>query len=158
MATDDTTIIMAFLKEKELTIHQLSRIIGKSYAFTNKRAHLLISEGVLSEKQVGSAILCRLNFSSERTIATLVFNSILRRAQYPAGASNALIDKCSGLGVLIHFDRKLLLITDRAFPKLQINAVSESDFLKDARHMDLSSVIVLCNHEAFWRLVSRADA
>lgn len=72
------SIIKPFSKglKIELTIHQISKLIKKSYAFTNKEARDYIQSRVLNKKVVGNAILCSLNFKNDLAVALLALNSI----------------------------------------------------------------------------------
>lgn len=66
----------------ELTINQISKLLGKSYAFANKYCHQLKNENILIQKVIGSAILCTLNYENEITIGILTLVSLHKKSNY----------------------------------------------------------------------------
>lgn len=62
---------------RELTIRQISKLIKKSYAYTNKEVWELIKTGVLNSREIGKSVVCSLNLSNDMTRALLVFGSNL---------------------------------------------------------------------------------
>jgi DNA-binding transcriptional ArsR family regulator len=75
----DNEIIGSFVKsyDRELTINQIAKEIKKSYGSINQHVNLLIKKGLIIKREVGSAILCKLNYNSKKVMAYLVFNSML---------------------------------------------------------------------------------
>ena len=130
--TGQFEIINEFSKglEVELTINQISKNIGKSYAFTNKYVHELVKLDVIKTKIVGSAILCSLNFHNEITIASLVYNSIKQNGQTKNYKEDIVIK---------YKDKKL---TNKKQIKQKLSKI------------DFSTLKILKGHEIFWRLVA----
>ena len=72
-------IINLFCKDfsRELTIRQISKLIKKSYAYTNKEVWELINSEVLNKKEIGKSLICSLNFN-KLSKALLTYNSTIR--------------------------------------------------------------------------------
>jgi hypothetical protein len=158
MAEVDFGIIRALIesKGKELTIHQISCAIKKSYAYTNKYAHILIKKNILKGKEVGSSILCSVNFSSEAAIASLVYISMLKKAGLNQNEKMiSTIDKYSNLGIIFYFEGRLCLITDKSLKASNIISLSRESFIAQSGSFDLSDLVVLTGHESFWKLMAR---
>jgi hypothetical protein len=158
MITDELLIIEALIesRDKELTIHQISKVIKKSYAFTNKYAHSLIKAKVIRKKEIGPSILCSLNFLCEMTIASLVYISMLKKTRYETNERQEdAIDKYSKIGVLAHYNEKIMLISDEKVKDTRLRVISRQEFLSDVKSYDLSKFIVLANHEQFWKMVAK---
>jgi len=102
----------------------------------------LISEGVLNEKKVGSAILCSLNYKNEKTIGLLVLNSICKtkmKYKFPEEVSIAFSVK------------KTLYAIGSNVPK-KYSKIDNSQF-KDLVKSRLNQISVLKGHETFWRMI-----
>lgn len=71
----DLDIVMLYSKEvfRELTIRQISKLIGKSYAYTNKEAWKLIDKGVLKKKEIGKAIVCSLDIKNRLSFELMAY-------------------------------------------------------------------------------------
>jgi hypothetical protein len=152
----------------ELTIHQISKILKKSYAFTNKYTHELIQADILTKRAIGSAILCSLNFQNEETIAALVYNSIRKKTSFdnssvksPAKSQyhEIIQENESQNAIFIAYDQKLMAIfpDEKAFKsgKKETSAITYDSFRKDIKKYDFSKIVVLKEHERFWRLVAK---
>jgi hypothetical protein len=158
MVAKDFWVITALVesKDKELTIHQISKIIKKSYAFTNKYAHDLIKRGVIKKKIIGPSILCSLNFANEETIASLVYISMLRKSGYKTNEKQCVaIGKYSKIGILIHYGEKIILISDEKIKDTMLTIMPVDKFLADARNYAFPSLTILSNHEQFWKLIAK---
>jgi hypothetical protein len=147
---------LAESEERELTIHQISKAINKSYAYTNKHAHGLIKTGILKKKIIGPSILCSLDFSKEETIASLVYLSMIEKSKYKTNEKqDYAIEKYSKIGIIVHYNGKIILISDEKVKDTRLKLISKEEFLQDARNYDLSKIIILANHEQFWRLIAK---
>jgi hypothetical protein len=137
MITGQFEILRAFSTDLniELTINQISKIIKKSYAYTNKYTHELIKEDILKTKKIGSAILCSLNYDNNNTIAALVYNSIKDTPQ---------IKKEFKEDIVISYNGKLL--------KFMLN---DSRFENKIAQLDFSKIRIVKGHEMFWRLIAK---
>ncbi len=158
MASEESLIITSLLesRDKELTIHQISKSIKKSYAYTNKHVHAMIKKCMLKNKVIGPAILCSLDFRNEETIASLVYISMIKKARHNlTDKQHVLIEKYSGLGILVYYDQKLSLISDEKTKNIAINVLTTEKFLSNIKTYDFSKNIVLSGHELFFRLVSK---
>jgi len=130
MITEQFQIIDACLG-KDLTINQISKIIKKSYAFTNKYTHELIHKNILKKKIIGPSILCSLNYNNEETIACLVYNSIKK--------SSELDKKIESKAKIVLMHKKKLHYIKNTLPK----------------ELDFSQIYVLKGHEKFWRMAAK---
>ena len=136
MNPDQFEIIRAFSTglNVELTINQISKLIKKSYAFTNKYTHDLIKKDVLKTKVIGSAILCSLNFDNNATIAALVYNSI---------KDSKGISKNFKADIVISYNGKLMKF-QRGSDKI----------ITTIKKLDFSKIKIIKGHELYWRLVA----
>jgi len=62
---------------RELTILQISKLIKKSYGYTNNKVRELIESGIINKKVIGHSILCTLNIENQQTIALLALQSAI---------------------------------------------------------------------------------
>jgi len=149
MNTEQFDIIKAFSTGigVDLTINQISKIIKKSYASTNKYTHELIEQGVLKKKVVGSAILCTLNYSSNKTIACLVFLSI-------SDANNNSMEHENISSLVFRYNNKKYSVSSKNEVSGTKN-LSWEDFFELITTMDLSKVEIMNNPEIFWRAISK---
>jgi transcriptional regulator with PAS, ATPase and Fis domain len=167
MALEQSGIINVLSKgfNRELTINQLSKSIKKSYAFTNQHAHSLIKAEILTKRAIGSAILCLLNLKNEDTIAHLVFNSISDRKKFmeslPEQKRESLKEFLANLEDKCAFLEKntITIISEEKAAKLQgysVITITRSELEKKAKTIDFSNLVILSNHESFWRAISKA--
>jgi hypothetical protein len=155
---EEIELILAVLESenKELTIHQISKSIKKSYAYTNKYAHSLIKKKIFKKKVIGPSILCSLNFLNEEAIASLVYMSMLKKAEYKTNEKQTqAIEKYSKLGILVHYREKIIIISDEKIKDSKLTILSKNEFLSEARGYNLHNLTVLSNHEQFWRLIAK---
>ena len=158
MVAEEFGIMEALLesKDKELTILRISKIIKKSYAFTNKYVHDLIKREIIKKKDIGPSILCSLNFANEETIVSLVYISMLKKAEYKTNEKqNTAIEKYSKIGILVHYGEKIILISDEKIKDTKLTIRSNEEFLLEAGNFDFHNFIILSNHEQFWKLIAR---
>ena len=66
---------------RELTINQICKELKKPYASVNKYVHELIKQGIIHTRQIGSALLCTLDWKHEMTIGILTLLSIQKTAK-----------------------------------------------------------------------------
>lgn len=62
---------------REMTIRQISKEMGKSYAYTNGLVWKMIKEGVLKSREIGKAVVCSINISNKMAQELLAFGSFL---------------------------------------------------------------------------------
>ncbi|MBN1156738.1 hypothetical protein JXA85_03920 [Candidatus Woesearchaeota archaeon] len=163
-------IIRIFSSEfkRELTINQVAKLIKKSYAFTNAAVHQLIGEGILKRRIIGSSILCSLDIANEKTIALLVYNSINRANDFLHSIGEEkrklildFVEKSEEIcPSSIYLDSEITVVTDNKLHKLQlkgfrINTISRKEFESKARKINYRNMVVIKNHEEFWRMLAR---
>jgi hypothetical protein len=175
MAEERLSIIKLFADkpEAELTIHQISKNIKKSYAFTNKYTHGLISEGILRKKVIGNAIVCSLGLDSEQALGLIMMDSINRKVQFEKSLKPAQKDELAAYlnsmdsdiddiktifmeNSTIHIVLKSQIVSLSSGKKIsgfKINNLSSEQFIKGVLKLDLPKIIVLKNHEVFWSLI-----
>ena len=152
----------------ELTIHQISKNIKKSYAFTNKYAHAMIKQDLLKKKVIGNAIVCSLNKDNEQLIGLLVMDSINKKMQFEHSLKDSsktelstFLKDISDVKTVFMSDSSITIVSDKLNHNLsnkkiagfKINTVDYTSFLKTKIDIELSSVIVLKNHEQFWSMI-----
>ncbi|MBN1503417.1 hypothetical protein JW930_07800 [Candidatus Woesearchaeota archaeon] len=173
MITEQIEVIGLLSKEynRELTINQISKYIKKSYAFTNKYVRELIDQEILAKKFVGSAILCSLNFYNENTIGLLILSSINNKILYfkkltpdkrakIAGFIDSIEDTHHHL-VYMKDNRITIVAEDKAqfnaikLGGFEIEVLNKTEFKLSVSKIDYSKLVILKNHEAYWRLVGK---
>lgn len=112
----------------ELTINQLSKMLGFSYASANKYVHELMDMGVVKSRVVGPSILCRLDYKENLTLSALVFNSI----------STSGISDLKGDIVYSYGNKNHILVEGNKHKLLAL---------------DFKELRVLKGHENFWKIV-----
>lgn len=151
----------------ELTINQIAKIIKKSYAFTNKYTHELIEQRILKKKEVGSAILCSLDYSNEATIGCLIYNSINKKLTYikssdtkGAGVSKTR-ERLDNLrlpesNLAFVYGGKLFIVGNPEKGKsTDASFISHDSFVSELRSYDFSKILILQGYEYFWKTVSK---
>lgn len=68
------------------SINQISKRVGKSYPYINKKVHALIDQGILNRKETGRSHLCSINFSNKHAIMLLALNELEKHADVPEDA------------------------------------------------------------------------
>jgi len=170
MADVQLNIIKLFSQKPdvELTIHQISKNIKKSYAFTNKYAHEMLKQDILKKKVVGNAILCSLNKDNDQLLGLLVMNSINKKMQFEHSLKNEykielsdFLRSIDGAKIIFLTGSSMTIISDDAaisakkVAGFKINVISYDSFIKNKGGLELSDVIVLKNHEQFWSMIYR---
>jgi hypothetical protein len=160
----------------ELTINQLAKVLKKSYGYTNTHVHALAAQGILAKREVGSAILCSLNYSTEETLGLLSLISIRKKRAYIDSlnqkenavlmktleliapvAHTAYIDNLRKQTLTIVTDLKTADIDGHTGERIgdRMRLIRTADFMKTARSLDLKSTVVLQHHEAFWNVIAQ---
>ncbi len=153
-----------------LTINQLSKELKKSYGFTNKYINEFIDEGILSKKVVGSAILCSLNFSNEKTIGLLMLNSVDEKIAYMKTADKKtketldIIKNTPSIKTFFLADGKINVICeDKAAAQAylmehlsnqKITILEKTEFKLQLKNLDLKNTVIIEGYEQFWRMIS----
>lgn len=158
-----------------LTINQLSKELGKSYGFTNKHINDFLDEELLSKKIVGSAILCSLNFSNEKTLGLLMLNSIEEKIEYLKSADKKKLQTIETLKKMPYL--KSLFITDGKFiivshdkiqdlnflntiltseniKKSDVTLIDQNEFKLQLKNLNLKKTTIIEGYEQFWRMIS----
>jgi hypothetical protein len=160
-------IIRAFSRDlaSEHTIRQVSKLIKKSYAYTNKKCRELISQGVLLKKVVGASILCKLNFENDITITLLSLNSALEKREKISGKKKQDAEELQNslskaVDVILLKENKFYIVAkdhlecNDKLSLLDIDAVvlSEDQFNQMVKN-DFEKLILIYGFENFWRLM-----
>ena len=177
MKTPELETISIFSKDLtlNLTINQISKQLNKSYAFTNKYIRNFLDGGILSKKIVGSAILCSLNYSNEKTLGLLMLNSIEDKMNYVSKAnpkifqSVALLKQATSTISIFIKNNKFYMICDdkesvenyiKQFKKQisvkrsDIILIGSDEFKLNIRDLDMKKIIIMEGYESFWKLIS----
>ncbi|MBR9675592.1 hypothetical protein GOV05_01135 [Candidatus Woesearchaeota archaeon] len=174
MKTPELETISLFSKDLtlNLTINQISKELKKSYAFTNKYVREFLDKGILSKKIVGSAVLCSLNYSNEKTLGLLMLNSIEDKTQFlkKIDASTkkvvGLLKEAPGLlSLFITKNEYFLVCEDKerantylskigGAAKPKITLLEKNEFKIGFRSINLKNTIIMEGYEKFWKLIS----
>ncbi|PLW79787.1 hypothetical protein C0585_05905 [Candidatus Woesearchaeota archaeon] len=174
MKTPELETINLFSKDLtlNLTINQISKELNKSYAFTNKYVRDFLDEGILSRKIVGSAILCSLNFSNEKTLGLLMMNSIDDKMNFMKKSNPKMLSLSIQLAStptlkslfllnnkfhIICEDKKLASDYFDSISKTinkNITLLDQNEFKLGVKGFDLKKITILEGYERFWKLIS----
>lgn len=177
MKSPELETISIFSKDifLNLTINQISKEIDKSYGFTNKYIRDFLDDGILSKKIVGSAILCSLNFSNEKTLGLLMLNSIEEKMNFlqknDKKIKNTLqeIQKLPAKQTIFLSNNQFHIICEDKEkinqyltnnPKLtstisdQITLLDNNEFKLNFKKIDMKNLVIFEGYEQFWRLIS----
>lgn len=169
MAEQHSEIIRAFIDnpDKKLTINQISKLIKRSYFFTNTNARKLIQEGVLNKEIIGHSILCSLNFNNDKTIGLLITNSMKKKNNTEAKDkrikdAQILINELKSKTIIYtaFLKDKLVIVAEneleaarllqsKDLKNLEIEIIGKENFSKE----HLINSIIIYGFEEFWRLV-----
>ena len=173
MKTPELETISIFSKDLALalTINQISKKLDKSYAFTNKYIRDFLDDGILQKKVVGSAILCSLNFSNEKTLGLLMLNSIEEKQQFLQKTDKKTIElikeikKTHGIKSVFFINGNInlicenkaqttLLLSNITNQNHKITIVDENEFKLGFKTLDMQNLTIIEGYESFWRLIS----
>ncbi|MFC1691838.1 hypothetical protein ACFL0W_06690 [Nanoarchaeota archaeon] len=105
MLSQYTLDIIRVISDKQgtgLTINQISKLIKKSYFFTNQLVRKMIRSELLTKRIIGHSILCFLNQKNEETAGLLIMDSIIKKKNFEKSA-----EKDSGIRSLIMESNRL---------------------------------------------------
>jgi hypothetical protein len=158
----------------ELTINQLAKTLRKSYGYTNAHVHALKKQGILQTREVGSALLCSINYASEESIGLLALASIRKKRSYLDGLTakeraaimRVLQSASPAIRMAYQHKRTITIIADApvegiaqslhaATPSLPLRVVRTEDAEKELRALDITHTVILQHHEAFWTAIAR---
>lgn len=152
-------IIRLFCRDltKEITIRQISKLIKKSYAYTNKKVWNLINKGVLNKKEIGRSIICSLNINNELTKALLVFNSSLEKQEYKLKQEiENLIKDLKEKEVYTAFlsKNRLFIVSNNKsrLKDLKAKILTKQEFASSLKDIGLDNLIVY-GFEKYWEFV-----
>jgi hypothetical protein len=157
---------------RELTIRQVSKLIGKSYGFINKETRELIGSGVLNKKIIGASILCSLNLKSDLTLALLVTHSVLEKEDYlrqkPVlsgllrGFSSHVAERSLVFSIVLS-EKRITVICDNELATedavkqyspegYEVRIIEGANFTPQLINMEKS--VVVYGFESFWRMMN----
>ena len=173
MKSSELETISIFSKDLalSLTINQISKKLDKSYAFTNQHIRGFLDQGILQKKIVGSAILCSLNFSNEKTLGLLMLNSIEEKQLFLNKLDKKTLDfikevkKNHGIKSIFFVKENINIIcenkqlTESAISKIKysnhkIMITDENEFKLGFKNLDMQNLTIIEGYESFWRLIS----
>ena len=173
MKTPELETIGLFSKDLalSLTINQISKKLDKSYAFTNGHIRTFLDEGILQKKVVGSAILCSLNFSNEKTLGLLMLNSIEEKQHFVSKVDHKTLEfikeirKNHGIKSIFFSKDTINIICENKAetqiilskiknPNHKIAITDENEFKLGFKNLDMQNITIIEGYESFWRLIS----
>ena len=136
-------IIQLFSKDlsRALTIRQISQLIKKSYAYTNKEVWELINKDIINKKEIGKSLLCSLNISNPLTRTLLAFNDSLNKRSLKEEILQELKEKDALTA--FYSKNKLYIVSDQKFK----HGISIS---KKETKVDVD---VVYGFEKFWEII-----
>ena len=143
----EVSVIRIFSRDlaKEITIRQISKTIGKSYAFTNQLVWGLIKKGVLNKKEIGRSVICSINLKSSLSIALLVYNSQMEK--HKEHDVSEFKDK-NALTAFINKGR-LIVVSEN---KLSMKSITKREFMDSIDKIGLDNTVIY-GHEKYWEMV-----
>jgi DNA-binding Lrp family transcriptional regulator len=106
------------------SINEISKLLHKSYPYVNKRVNLMIKEGVLCKRNIGSSYLCYLNLSSKKTLALLMMVWSDRQERSKVGLDEGKISP--GCSCILCIDKQLIAVSET--PIKGTRQLSEEEF------------------------------
>ncbi|MBW2996476.1 hypothetical protein KY332_04205 [Candidatus Woesearchaeota archaeon] len=143
------SIIRLFCRDltKELTIRQISKLIKKSYAYTNKEVWNLIKQNILNKKEIGKSIICSINLKNKKTRALLTFNSALEDHK----DFNTIELKQNNVLTAFFSKNKLYIISDKKF-KTPGKILTKQEFISSIKDIGLGNTPVY-GYEKYWEII-----
>lgn len=177
MKTPELETISIFSKDLtlNLTINQISKQLNKSYAFTNKYVRNFLDEGILTKRIVGSAILCSLNYSNEKTLGLLMLNSIDNKMVYVSKSNSKILQTISLLksaptikSIFIKNNKTYIVCDQKELVQTHIKKLGKqislkqsdiilfdtNEFQLNVKELELNKIIIMEGYEVFWKLIS----
>lgn len=152
-------IIKLYSKDitRELTIRQISKLIKKSYAYTNKEVWLLIKQDVLNKKIIGKSVVCSINIKNNSAKALLVFNSILEGNEKKK--NDILIKELKekdALTVFLSKNKLFVVCADKSnFKNIKANLLAKHEFISSIKNIGFDNSVIY-GHEKYWELIGDA--
>jgi predicted transcriptional regulator len=158
-------IIDVFIKEfgREITINQISKELKKSYGSVNMHCNQLIDKGVLDKKNIGNAIVCRLNYKNDLVLGNLVLNSIMKTSGKTMPSSITALVSAKETTLVFRAGNSFYYQMPNAVPpKSQNQAIKKAkENLKEIDDImfkkiiieSLHEITIFHGHENFWRKV-----
>ena len=142
------SIIKLFCRDltKELTIRQISKLLKKSYAYTNKEVWNLIKADILNKKEIGRSVVCSINLKNKTTRALLTFNSAIESKDY----NTAELKKNNVLTAFFSKNR-LYIISNKKF-KTSGKILTKQEFIDSVKQIGLDNDIVY-GYEKYWEII-----
>ena len=149
------------------SINQISKRVGKSYPYVNKKVHALIDQGILKRRETGRSHLCSINFANKHAVMLLALNELEKHEAVPAQAMQLAkqLDAAKHEGPInaLIYDptsKQLLIISPHA-PKLdEPHAHLTTEQLRERLLSDedlYARRIVISGHEHFFSLLATAE-
>lgn len=134
------------------TIHQLSKLVGKSYSFTYGAVQAMVQQGMIRLQTIGHASLCTLVLGDARVQALLALSEPTRQ------------QGCSLHIALIKIDTKQMILcaardaamVHKQFPKHKV--LFEEEARTWVAQLDFSTLEIKHNAAYFWAVVGDTHA
>ena len=146
------SIIRLFCRDltKELTIRQVSKLLKKSYAYTNKEVWNLIKKEVLNKKEIGKSVVCSINLNNELTRTLLAFNSALEKQAFKGKINIELKEAYTAF----YSKNKLFIVCkDKSlFKNVKAKILTKQEFISSLKDIGLDNLIIY-GYEKYWEIV-----
>ena len=153
----EVSIIKLFCRDlsRELTIRQVSKLIKKSYAYTNKEVWDLVKKGVLNKKEIGKSVVCSLNLKNEMTKVLLSLNSALEKQEHLKDKEE-LIKELKEKDAYTAFisNKKLIIISKEKISVKNAKILDKKEFASFIK--ENQDNLIVYGFEKYWELVGDA--
>jgi hypothetical protein len=143
---------------RQITIRQISKLIKKSYGYTNSLVWKLIESNVLNKVEIGNSLVCSLNLSNEKARTLLVIGSLLdMNSKGKEEIVNSL--KQNDALFAFYFSKKLVVVCSDDSRKNDLRkelgkaeVLSKAEFIVFLKQKNLDNSLIY-GAEKYWEIV-----
>ncbi|MBN1157670.1 hypothetical protein JXA85_08690 [Candidatus Woesearchaeota archaeon] len=148
-------IIALFDRRRYLTIHQISRLLNKSYPHIHKKVNEMLDEGVLRRTIIGNSHLCFLDLTNEKAVILLTLNELKKKKKLGITAEKQILElrEKTVLHSMIYSDKKLVAVVERKPESVstRIKLLTTSEIRKEFP----KEYVVLYGYERFFEIMGQ---
>lgn len=153
------SIINLFCRDlaRELTIRQISKLIKKSYAYSNKEVWELIDKEVLNKKEIGKSVICSINLKNEMARTLLALNSTLEKQDHFKEKDMAeMIKPLKENNALTAFFSKnklfVVCINKSSLKNIKANLLTKEEFVSSIKEIGFDNLLIY-GYEKYWEII-----
>lgn len=146
------------------SINQISKRIGRSYPYVNKKVQELTQQGILQKKPTGRSHLCSINLHNKHAVILLALNELEKHQDIP----KQTLEEAKQLDEQKHLNQQNAIIYDPTTKELLIIAPNKPQPPTKAKHLTTQELkkkllenktfyeqrIIISGHEHFFSLLA----